>query len=100
MLRKPAKAVPPPMPQQAFRQRLQLSRSGLEASTQRELQPAELPVTYAVSSLTQPGPLFIKSFPETSLDSSTTLPQAESMHRHSKATTAGQRMLMLQRPCC
>ena len=89
-LRKALKLAPPISPQQAMRQRLQQARSGAESSLRGQVQPGELPVTYAVSTLTQPGPLFIRSFPKTSLDSSTTLPQANSVHRHSQAYTAGQ----------
>ena len=96
---KPPPPIPPPLsPLMATRQRLQQSRSTSECSTQRHLQPGELPVTYAVSTLTQPGPLFIKSFPEASLDSSTTLPHGHSMPRHSTASAAGQTIMMSDQP--
>ena len=97
--RKPLKAPPPLsaplLPLVATRQHLQQSRSTSECSALRCMQPGELPVTYAVSTLVQPGPLFIKSFPEASLDSSTTLPQNSSIPRHSTASTSGQTIIML-----
>ena len=73
-----------------MRQHLQHSRTGIDSCKQQQVQPSELPVTYVTSTLTHPGPLFINSFPESSLDSSTTLPQANSAHRHGQASTPGQ----------
>ena len=98
-LRRGLKLAPPLSPQLAMRQRLQHSRTELDLSKQQQVQPSELPVTYAVSTLTQPGPLFMRSCPESSLDSSTTLPQANSAHRHGQASTAGQCAACLA-ACC
>lgn len=94
-LQKASKPAPPLSPQLAMRQRLQHCRTEVQSSKQQQVQPNELPVTYAVSSMTQPGALFMNSFLETSLDSSTTLPQANSLHKHGQASTAGQRSLAL-----
>ena len=88
--RKGLKPASPMSPQVAMRQHLQHSRTGIDSCKQQQVQPSELPVTYVTSTLTHPGPLFINSFPESSLDSSTTLPQANSAHRHGQASTPGQ----------
>ena len=89
-LQKAPKAALPLSPQSGTRQRLQHFLTGIDSSKRQQVQPSELPVTYAYSTLTQPGPLFLKSFPESSLDSSTTLPQANSADRHGQACTTGQ----------
>ena len=88
--RKGLKPALPMSPQVAMRQRLQHSRTGIDSSKQQPVQPSELPVTYVTSTLAQPGPLFMKSFPESSLDNSTTLPQANSGHRHGQASAPGE----------
>lgn len=75
----------PAMPQQTLiQQRLEQSRSSMDAVKPQHVLPGELPVTFAASTLSHPGPLFIKSFPDTSLDSNTTLPQASSSGRNTK----------------
>ncbi|KAL3153295.1 hypothetical protein ABBQ38_011640 [Trebouxia sp. C0009 RCD-2024] len=84
---KPAVSI---SPYSAMRQRLQQSRSRVESSMQQQVQPGDLPVAYAVSTFAQPGAMFIKSFPETSPDSSTMLPDAHRAPAHSQAPTAGQ----------
>lgn len=86
--RKPLKALPAVAPRVTLQQRLQQTRSSMEALQPVLVEPAELPVTFAVSTLNQPGPLFIKSFPETSLDCSTTLPQAGVGNRPAKVPTS------------
>lgn len=93
------KLASPMSAQLAMRQRLQQCRTEVQSSQQQQVQPSELPVTYAVSSLTQPGPLFMNSFLETRLDSSTTLPQASSLHKHGQASTAGQDALPCHMTC-
>ncbi len=87
-LHKLPKAIPTISPQAAMQQRMQHTRSSMESAKQPQVLPAALPVTFAVSTLSQPGPLFIKSFPETSLDSSTTLPQPSTRGSHGKVTSA------------
>ena len=67
-------AVIPATP--AARQDLQQTRIRAESVRYPQVAPAALPIAFAASALSQPGPLFLTSFPETSLDSSTTLPQA------------------------
>lgn len=84
------KPAPPISPHSALRQSLQQSRSRVESSMQEQVQPCDLPVAYAVSTLAQPGAMFIKSFQETSPDSDTTLPEAHRAPAHSQASTAGQ----------
>ena len=86
---KAPKAALPLSPKLATRHRLQQCRTGIDSSKQQQVQPSELPVTYAISTLSQPGPLFLNSFPESSLDSSTRLPQANSTHRRGQAPTTG-----------
>ena len=98
-VRQGLKQAPPMSLQMAMRQRLQHSRTELDSSKRQQVQPSELPVTYAVSTLTQPGPLFMTSFPESSLDSSTTLPQANSAHKHGQASAPGRCAACLA-ACC
>lgn len=86
--RKSLKALPAVPPRVTVQQRLQQTRSSMEALQPILVQPAQLPVTFAVSTLTQPGPFFIRSFPETSLDCSTTLPQAGVGNRPAKVPTS------------
>ena len=86
--RKPLKTLSAVSPQVAMQQRLQQTRSSMESVSHTEVPPADLPVTFAVSTLLQPGPLFIRSFPDTSLDSSTTLPQAITRSKHGRGRTA------------
>ncbi len=86
--RKPLKPLSAVSPQVAMQQRLQQTRSSMESVSHTQVSPADLPVTFAVSTLLQPGPLFIKSFPDTSLDSSTALPQAITSSKHGRGRTA------------
>ena len=86
--RKPLKTLSAVSPQVAMQQRLQQTRSSMELVSHTQVPPADLPVTFAVSTLLQPGPLFIRSFPDTGLDSSTTLPQAIATGRHGRGLTA------------
>ncbi|DBA78353.1 TPA: hypothetical protein ACH3X2_008291 [Trebouxia sp. C0005] len=86
--RKPLKSLSAVLPQVAMQQRLQQTRSSMDSVSHTQVSPADLPVTFAVSTLSQPGPLFIRSFPDTSLDSSTTLPQAITSSRHGRALPA------------
>ena len=86
--RKPLKTPSALSPQAAMQQRLQQTRSGMESVSHTQVPPADLPVTFAVSTLSQPGPLFIRSFPDTSLDSSTTLPQAITSSKHGRGRTS------------
>ncbi|DBA76265.1 TPA: NACHT, LRR and PYD domains-containing protein 12 [Trebouxia sp. C0004] len=86
--RKPLKTISAVSPQVAMQQRLQQTQSSVESVSHTQVPPADLPVTFAVSTLLQPGPLFIRSFPDTGLDSSTTLPQAITSSRHSRVLTA------------
>ncbi len=86
--RKPLKTLSAVSPQVAMQQRLQQTRSSMESVSHTQVPPADLPVTFAVSTLSQPGSLFIRSFPDTSLDSSTTLPQAVTSSRHGRVLTA------------
>ena len=85
---KPLKPLSAVSPQVAMQQRFQQTRSSVECVIHTEVPPADLPVTFAVSTLLQPGPLFIRSFPDTGLDSSTTLPQAITGGRHGRVLTA------------
>lgn len=86
--RKPHNTLSAVSPQVAMQQRLQQTRSSMESVSHTQVPPADLPVTFAVSMLSQPGPLFIRSFPDTSLDSSTTLPRAITSGRHGRMLTA------------
>ena len=86
--RKPLKTLSAVSPQVAMQQRLQQTRRIMESVSHTEVPPAALPVNFAVSTLLQPGPLFIRSFPDTSLDSSTTLPQAITSSKHGRGRTA------------
>jgi len=86
--RKPHNTLSAVSPQVAMQQRLQQTRSSMESVSHTQVPPADLPVTFAVSMLSQPGPLFIRSFPNTSLDSSTTLPRAITSGRHGRMLTA------------
>ncbi len=86
--RKPLKPLSALSPRAAMQQRLQQARSSTESVSHTEVPPADLPVTFAVSTLSQPGPLFIRSFPDTSLDSSTTLPQAITSSKHGRGHTS------------
>lgn len=99
-LPKGLKVAPPISPHSAMRQRLQQSRARVESSMQQQqVQLSDLPVAYAVSTLAQPGPMFIKSFPETSPDSSTMLPESHRTLAYSQASTAGQFVSPSQPPC-
>ena len=59
-------------------------------SVQHQLvMPAALPVPFAVSTLMQPGPLFLGDLSDTGLDSSTVLPQTRQSACHSKQGWSG-----------
>ena len=51
--------------------------------------PAALPVPFAVSTLMQPGPVFLDDLSDTGLDSSTVLPQTRQSTSHSKQGGSG-----------
>ena len=83
---KPAPNDAPPT--STLHQQLQQIHSSSEAVQQQLIAPADLPASFAISTLMQPGPLFLDSFSDTALDSATTLPHFRHATRHSKHSAA------------